>query len=212
VNPPSTCDKCIVFFSLAVGYWILSNTHMTHEVEFYASQAALWHVRYSLSTFPKDEEDDNPYAYLAAGTACILCCSAALEALVNEFFVYEETISPWDELKLRSKINVLFELKGEKANWGAKPLQKVAQLIKVRNWLAHHKEPYLGLTGGDGSWVTDARGHSAPRVHIQQELKKDSIQNYYNAVRDIGKILAILWGNEYTVEWIESEDYWPLAH
>jgi len=38
---------------------------MTFEVEFHEEHAALWHVKYSLETFP---EQAIPFAYLAQGS------------------------------------------------------------------------------------------------------------------------------------------------
>jgi hypothetical protein len=182
---------------------------MTHEVEFHASQAALWHVRYSLKTYPPKE--NNPFAYLAAGTACILCCSTGLEALVNETFLCRNIISPWDELKLASKIDVIFESQGKQVDWGKAPFQTVGSLIRIRNWLAHHKEPYLGLSNAEGEWVADSRGRRRPRIDIERELEHNSVRRYYDSVREVGIQIADLFGDDYTKDWLTKEDYWPLA-
>ena len=81
---------------------------MTLEVEFFTEDAALWHVRYCLKTFPSD---DIPFAFAPVDTACILCLSAALESIVNNLLDSNSTFKNWDELKLRSKIETLFKLK-----------------------------------------------------------------------------------------------------
>ena len=120
-------------------------------------------------------------------------------------------ISPWDELKLASKINVIFESQRTMVDWGAAPFQSISSLIRVRNWLAHHKEPYLGLSNSEGEWVTDSNGRSRPRIDIEKELERESIQKYYNAVRQAGISIADLYNDDYTKEWLTNEDYWPLA-
>lgn len=190
----------------------LLQIYMTHNVQFSASHAALWHVKYSLESFPSDEGWS--FDYLPLGTSCIFCCAAAFEAIVNNVFLYKSILTPWDELKLKSKANVLFELKDKKIDWGANPFQNINQLIKVRNWLAHHKEPYLGLAStvdSDIHWISSGEGMpKAPRVDILKELKKASIKNYYNSVREAGVQIARTWGDEFEAESLKSEKYEPL--
>lgn len=185
---------------------------MSHNVEFSASHAALWHVKYSLESFPSDKGWS--FDYLPLGASCILCCAAAFEAIVNNVFLQKSTISHWDELKLKSKTNVLFELKNKKIDWGASPFQNISQLIKVRNWLAHHKEPYLGLAFvGESNiqWISSSDNMlKAARVDILRELKRDSIENYYSSVREAGVQIARNWGDELEAEYLKSEKYEPL--
>lgn len=182
---------------------------MTHHVIFSASQTALWNVKHSLASFPPD--DNGTYNYLAIGTSCILSCSMAFESLVNEVFLDENIISHWDEFKLASKADVLFELKGKKIDWSINPFQRVSKLIKVRNWLTHHKEPYLGLTGLDLYWVHSENKPKSPKVDILRELKKSSIQKYYDAVRKGGIEIATIWDYKDNLDWLTTEKYEPLT-
>ena len=182
---------------------------MTHNVAFLGSHAALLFVKSSLESFPIDKFGES--YYLSQGTPCILCCSMAFEALINEIFLYQCTLPHWDELKLKSKADVLFELKGKKIDWSSDPFQSISQLIKVRNWLSHHKEPYLGLVNGDGYWIgSRERKRIEPRVDILQELRKSSIQKYYNAVRNACIEMTQLWNYEIQLELLTTEQYEPL--
>jgi len=175
---------------------------MTFEVEFHEEHAALWHVKYSLETFP---EQAIPFAYLAQGSACILCCASALEAIVNKIFQYSSPISSWDELRILSKITTLHELKGEKIDWGKQPWQNITKLIKLRNWLSHNKEAYIGLSNSEGVWIG-----KAPQINPELDLDKQSIENIYNSVREGSFILAKIWALESDFDFLETEKYDPL--
>ncbi len=175
---------------------------MTFEVEFHEEHAALWHVRYSLENFP---DHTIPFAYLAQGSACILCCASALEAIVNKIFQYSNPISTWDELRILSKITTLHELKGEKIDWGSQPWQDITKLIKLRNWLAHNKEAYIGLSNSDGQWVG-----KIPQINPEVDLDKRAIEKMYNSVRQGGFILATLWNLESSFDFLKNEKYAPL--
>jgi hypothetical protein len=178
---------------------------MTLNVSFNSEQVALWHVRYSLSVYPNELEKH--HAYLAAGSACILCCASALEAIVNRIFQSSNSFSAWDELRISSKINTLFELKGQRVDWSQNPWQDVARLIRLRNWLAHNKVQHLGLANSNGDWV---RGK--PNIDPIQELKKESVERLYCAVRDGCQQLISLWDlNKYgTFDYLNNEKYEPL--
>ncbi|MEX2578255.1 MAG: hypothetical protein WD342_04290 [Verrucomicrobiales bacterium] len=155
---------------------------MTAEVWFHAEDALFWHVRYTLKTFPS--KDDNPYAYLAAGAGCVLCISAGIEAVVNVLLDEHSPIRAWDELRLGSKIESLHELKATEIDWSTGAPQQVARLIRVRNWLAHNKQRFLGLSGSGGGWVKDGV-NKPPKIDIESELKKDSVEVTIHVLRAI---------------------------
>ena len=176
---------------------------MTFEVEFHEEHAALWHVRYSLNNFP--ERDKIPFAFLAQGSACILCCASALEAIVNKIFQHSNSMSSWDELRIVSKITTLHELKGQKIDWGKEPWQDITKLIRLRNWLAHNKETYIGLSNSDGQLIGEK-----PKIDPEIDLDKYSVEKIYNSVRKGGLILSQIWNLESDFKFLEDEKYEPL--
>ncbi len=176
---------------------------MTFEVEFYEEHAALLFVHSSLEAFPVRGE--TPFARLAQGTACVLCCASALEAIVNRIFQHSESISTWDEFKIISKIVTLHELKGKKVNLGELPWQDITKLIRIRNWLAHSKETYIGLSNSDNQWIEKTK-----IIDPETDLDKDSIMKMYNSVRKAGLILSEIWGLKSTFQFLEDEKYLPL--
>ena len=115
-------------------------------------------------------------------------------------------------MKLRSKADVLFELKEKTIDWSKGDFQRINQLINVRNWLSHHKEPYLGLANADGYWVqSEERKHVVPKINILRELKKSSVQKYYQAVRNAGIEIFKLWDyEEIGLDSLVTEQYEPL--
>lgn len=178
---------------------------MAFEVYFHADEAMLWHVKYSLDTFPAAPSPTAPFSYLAQGAGCILCCSSALEAIVNKIFLYSNVMSKWDELRLISKIETLHELKEQKIDKGQQPWQDIQKLIKIRNWLAHNKETYIGLSGADDEWIC-----GKVKIDIEKELKKESIEILYKSVRIAGTILSKMWGLDEDFDFLDTERYTPL--
>lgn len=151
---------------------------MTFHVHFFAQDAFLEFVQLTL-----DEGQDRPDAddlAVIRGSACVLACAAALEAAVNEL-IQDTALSHWDELRLTSKIDTLAELEGQKIPWGQEPWQTVTKLLRVRNWLAHFKEPYIGLMGARGEWVEDAV-NKPPKIDINSSLGRSAISGYFGAV------------------------------
>lgn len=180
---------------------------MTFEVYFHADHALLWSVRYALSTWP--DTSKNTTAYLAAGSACVLSCSAALEAMVNQLLADYTNLRHWDEFHLKSKIDTLADLHGGQVDWGRRPWQDVTKLIRVRNWLAHHKELVVGLSGACGEWVVDS-ANQAPRIDPQEVLQESSIRGFYGAVREAGVLLSAMVGDEHRGRALEDEEYDPM--
>lgn len=181
---------------------------MTFGIYFQTEHAMLWHVRYSLPTYPSGAGKP-PYAYVAAGAACVLACQAALEAIVNNLLQRQTKLRHWDELKLKSKIDTLADLGGIAVDWGKNPWQEITRLIRIRNWLTHNKESYIGLIGAFGDWVVDDV-NKIPRLDPEAELLEASIRRFYDAVRESGMLLGAAMGAEAEYEFLVSEKYEPV--
>lgn len=178
---------------------------MTFEVYFRAEQALLWFVRDTLSRFPEGK-----WAGLAAGSASVLACQAALEAILNRLLEEQGKVSDWDRLSLQSKVNAFAEAEGKSINWGGKPWQEIGHLMRVRNWLAHNKETYIGLSGWRDTWVKDHHG-KLPKIDIERELSAPAIRRFYVSILDAAIFLCRLVGDKWTCDRLEREDYIPLV-
>jgi len=178
---------------------------MTFGIYFRTEHAMLWHVRYALSNYPAPASD----AYLAAGSACVLACQAALEAIVNRLLEQQGKLRHWDQLKLTAKIDTLADFGGQQVVWGAQPWQEITRLIRTRNWLTHSKSTYIGLIGSAGEWVVDAAGR-LPKLNPEDELREDSIRRFYNAVREAGLLLSSATDAEAEFAFLTSEKYEPV--
>ena len=115
-----------------------------------------------------------------------MACGAALEALVNSAFRIDGRFGAYDELRLESKIEVLADFGGAVVNWGERPWQKIRELIKVRNRLAHYKDPNRGLINAEGDWLP------APRdFDPEAALSMRAVSQYYDAVRAAAIALVV---------------------
>ena len=184
---------------------------MTFNVDFYAEQAFLAFVKRSVSTEIVDHA-----LMVQTGAVSVLACAAALEAMVNSLFKQDGRFPHFDELRLTSKIDTIGHLTGKTIDWGVQPWQDIARLIMVRNWLAHYKDPYIGLVaGGDyigvkGGWVRDDV-HKPPKLDPFQELSSASVERFYIATRQGLKMLALDLGIEPSVvEFLDTENYEPF--
>jgi hypothetical protein len=179
---------------------------MTFEVYFNTEEALLLYVKYSLKNLFKNNNDID---YLSVGSTCVLSLVAALEALVNKLIQERNRILHWDELKLLSKIEEIAQQEKIKIEWGNYPWQKISRLIRIRNWIAHNKESYIGLSGYKDVWVNNGV-NKPPKIDPEIELKKESIQKYYDAVRECGMILCKIVGVEDNFEFLKTEKYEPI--
>jgi hypothetical protein len=151
---------------------------VTFHVHFIAQDALLQFVRWALEEGKgKPDPDDEG---VVRGSACVLACAAALEAAVNDL-IQDTGLSHWDELRLSSKIDTLAELQGTRIPWGHDPWQTVVTLIRVRNWLAHYKDPHIGLMGAQGEWVEDS-SNKPPKIDPKAALGRGSVSRYFEAV------------------------------
>lgn len=181
---------------------------MTFEVHFYAEQALLFSVKCALASYPKD--DEYPQKFLAVGASSILSCQAALEAIVNSLIQRQGRLTHWDRLSLLQKIDTIAELSGESIDWGKVQWKRVRELIKVRNWLAHSKKTYVGLSGFEDEWIVD-RLNKNPRVDPEIQFTEKSVREYYNSVRQVAFELSKIVQVEEEYQFLETEYYEPLV-
>lgn len=177
---------------------------MTFRVEFHAEEAMLWSVKHALQTYP-DPEQSRPYAYIAAGAACILSLQAALEAIVNCILDEQGTFLHWDELRLKSKIDTIANLNSASIDWGTMPWQEISYLIQLRNWMAHNKERDIGLVGAEDCWLEEHK------FNPEKELRAERIRRLYKAVRDAGLLLAQYANQANEYEFLMTEEYEPIV-
>jgi hypothetical protein len=163
---------------------------MTHGLLFYADQTFLSFIKRTITHPPKNKKEIRDYSSVA-----ILACHAAMEYILNCLFQYDQRLEVYDELKISSKIKTLARFGNYEINWGELPWQDISRLIKVRNWLSHFKDPYIGLKGGflqtkdrSGVWVVDSV-NKRPQIDPELELTIDTVEKYYNSVRNAMLIL-----------------------
>jgi hypothetical protein len=181
---------------------------MTFHIYIYPEQALLLSVRNTLSEYPAQTKG-SPNAYLASGAACALSLQGALEAIVNSLLQSQRKLEHWDEFRFLSKIDTIAELSSQKIEWGSRPWQEIARLVRLRNWLAHNKDPVIGLINSQGKWLTGGLKNRIPKFDPQKELRQDSIRSFYDAVREAGLLLAEMVGSVDEVEYLKTESYQP---
>ena len=154
---------------------------MTFSFYFYPDQLLLSFIKDTLQFQGSDRN-----ANLGKNAVCIFACAAAVEATANNLLIKEGSITHFDGMGLKSKIEIIARLGGRKINWGEEPWQRINRLIKVRNWLTHYKinqDKSLGLMNFEG-WLQE------PSVDPLTEFTKNSVKKYYSSVRKSLKILA----------------------
>lgn len=155
----------------------------------------------------REMEDDDEE--LSVGAVCIFACAAALESTVNSLLREDGRFSKYDELRLSSKIETIAELANKKIEWGRAPWQEIDKLIRLRNWLAHYKDPNVGLINSSGEWLKD-EVNRLPKFDPNVELSQNKITHYYDAARTALHELAI-YLNQYhgNYEFLDAEEYTP---
>ena len=182
-------------------------TPMTYYVDFYAEQAFLAFVKKSISMKPTDDDE-----MVQIGAVSVLACAAALEAMVNFLYKEDGRLPHFDELRLTSKIDTIAHLTHNSIDWGTQPWQDVARLITMRNWLAHYKDPNIGLLGSArGGWVDDGI-NKPPKIDPFQELSSPSIKHFYKATRlGLKELCSFFSIDPMFIEFLDTEDYEPFA-
>jgi hypothetical protein len=155
---------------------------MARRVTFYAERAFMKFVRRTLDSHSHGLPPE-------AAAVCILSLAAALEALVNQLFISDERLPYFDELHLQSRIQLLATWGKVKVDWGRTPWQDVKQLIRVRNWLSHFKDPDVGLISLSEGWVQDL-AKTRRKADPSKELTRSALARYYGAVDAAATLLV----------------------
>jgi hypothetical protein len=175
---------------------------MSFRVYFQAEQTFLSFVKRTLAE-PCTDKD----LTVENGAVCVLACTAALEAMVNSLLRNDGRFKHFDELKLASKIETISDFGGKEIDWGAKPWQDIAQLIRLRNWLSHFKDPDIGLINSDGWWIQDSH-NKIPKIDPDKDLSAKALKRYYDSTRLGLKELAVCTGLDLTCyEFLNTERY-----
>ena len=135
-------------------------------------------------TLIRNETDEEEVSNAAVA---IISCAAAVEAVANGLLRDALNFQYFDELKLRSKIELICE-STSKVDWGAAPWQSIDRLVRIRNWLMHFKESDIGLINSNWNWVTDDI-NKKPKIDPILELSNVSAAKYYNATLDALRVL-----------------------
>lgn len=176
---------------------------MTSRVYFYAEHAFLAQAKAMLDSGNKKEE-------IEVSAMCILACTSAIESFSNYLLSKIVKFRHFDELRIKSKIEQLLLAGGNEPNWGMDPWQSVARLIRSRNWLAHYKEPEIGLINTDFEWLSDMH-NKVPKIDPYQELTFMQARNYYDKTRMALEFLARSCGaDESEFEFLRTEQYQPF--
>ena len=164
---------------------------MTFNVFFYPEQAFLGFVKRTIKKWEYENfqlGDDIDIEEIGQdiddGAVAIIALVAAIEATVNSIFKYDGRFRQFDELRLESRLNLIYELNCASIEWGQQPWQDISRIIRIRNWLAHFKESnVIGLTSVDGDWIQDSVNRP-PKIDPQYELSIAQVKNYYNSIRN----------------------------
>jgi len=178
---------------------------MTHRFYFFAEQAFLSQVKLLAYAESTDSERE-----IETGAICVLACVAAVEAVTNALLTQYIGFKHFDELRLSSKIEYIAEHHHQCVKWGEQPWQDVAELIRVRNWLAHFKDSDIGLMNIDGVWLEDAV-NKLPKIDPDIHLGLPRVRAYYKSTLRALKHLALLCKDslgEYA--YLETEEFQPV--
>jgi len=176
---------------------------MTAAFEFYAEQAYLSFVK-KMSDRGLLEKSD-----IDERVVSVLACAAALEGLINRLFELQGDLKENQAFPLEQKIEILAKRSGAERNWGNSPWSNIRKLIRVRNWLAHYKESWLGLMNSESQWVP---GHNQemPRFTPQNAFCTECIKKYYLSILGVISLIADGLGYADEFEYLKSEIYEPI--
>jgi hypothetical protein len=174
---------------------------MTFRVHFFAEKAYLSFVKETLSNPNKDHEKN-----VERGAICIISLACALEAMVNLLLKDYTTLRHFDDLRFRSKIETLHDFGKIPCAWDRMPLQGIAELIRLRDWLVHYKDNNIGLINSEGEWLSDDL-NKHPKRNPDVELISSNVKKLYQSVRETVLVLAKVNGAEDDFEYLEIEEY-----
>lgn len=175
---------------------------MTYSVHFCAEQAFLSQTKAMLQQQAVEAEPET-------AAMCILACAAAIEATVNSLLSKTMELEGFDKKRLEEKIAYVLSHGGHPISKGTDPLQSIARLIRVRNWLAHYKDHDIGLVNSNFSWLTDAH-NQLPKIDPYKELSFKQATKYYEQTRKLMQLLVINAGaDKEDFEYLYTEEYRP---
>jgi hypothetical protein len=174
---------------------------MTFRVNFFAEQAYLSFVKESLANPIADHEKA-----VERGAVCVIALACALEAMLNVLLKEHTDLRHYDDLRFRSKIETLLDFGSLPIEWSRLPLQRIAELIRLRDWLVHFKDSDIGLTNSAGEWIEDSI-NKLPKRNPDTDLTFANVEKLYQAVRQVGLALAEGVGAKERFEYLQTEDY-----
>lgn len=174
---------------------------MTFRVNFFAEQAYLAFVKETLDNPITDHEKS-----VERGAVCVIATACALEAIVNLLLKDHTSLRHYDDLRFRSKIDTLLDFGNHPLEWDKMPLQRIAELIRLRDWLVHYKDNDIGLINSAGEWIEDEY-NKRPKRDPDQVLTMENVEKLYQAVRQIVLILASGVGANERFEYLQTEEY-----
>ncbi len=159
---------------------------MTFNELFFTEQMFLKNAKSVLDNDALVEDTDSYISEVAMG---VISCAFALEALINSLYRESGKLHSYERIEIRSKIEILGYIANVSVDYGQMPWQGIAELIRVRNWLVHFKDPYIGLIGSDGQYICD-QNHSIPKIQPKGVFNKAKLKKYYRSVLCGGKQFA----------------------
>lgn len=174
---------------------------MTYRVNFFAEQAYLDFVKETLANPIAD-----PCKEIERGAVCVIALACALEAIVNLLLKEHTDLRHFDDLRFRSKIETLFDFANLPIEWDRLPLQRIAELIRLRDWLVHFKDSDIGLSNSAGEWIFDGV-KTFPKYDPEKQLIFKNVKQLYQSVRQIGLLLSKGVNAEEYFEYLKTEDY-----
>ena len=174
---------------------------MTFRVHFLAERAYLSFVKESLTISYSDHEKE-----VERGAVCAIALACALEAIVNSLLANYTSLRHYDDLRFRSKIDTLYDFGNLELAWDRLPLQRIASLIRIRDWLVHYKNSDIGLINSEGDWIVDAI-NKLPKHDPDAELAFNNIELLYRAVLETTIGLAVALNAEEEFAYLKTEEF-----
>ena len=178
---------------------------MTFHETFSAEQLFLLNAKLALAS--EDIASDSEVT-LAKRTTAIMSCAFALEALLNLMLKTTGAMSDYDKIPIKAKLELVGILANVEISFGKMPWQKLANLIVVRNWLVHFKEPVVGFLGSEG-YI----GDNIPKRSPNKTLTIDELRQYYFNVLEAGRTLAagLNLHDEFSYLWTQEFEPWIIG-
>lgn len=175
---------------------------MAFNMDFNADEAFLLFVAETLQSNSDARPRDD--AALVRGAVCVLALDAAIEASAS-ILIKPLNVENWDRLRTKEKVDEIARSQGTTIDWGGAPWQTLTKLRRVRNWLAHFKEPYIGLFGAHGYWQG-----GEPKFDPNKVLGFPAVQGYFDASVQAVAMLRTIMGLPAEAERLTGGDFSPF--